>query len=636
MLQAMRDKVMGVLGWIIIGLIIITFALFGLGSYMQDRSRVYAAKVNGAEITPRELQLAYQQQRAQMEEMLGDAYDPALIDDQLLRKRALDALISRRLLLQAAEENGMAISDQLLAAYIHSASVFQEGGVFSEERYQRLLYQQGQTPAGFEHDTRRRLQVEQLVNGLSQTGFVTDTELAQAYRLQEQTRDFAYWIVSAQPFEAEVKPSEEQIEAYYREHSDDFVVPERVRLAYVRLSADRLAQSIEVDEAELEAEYEARQAALKAEEQRRARHILIQVPEDADEEAVAEARQEAEKLLERIREGADFAELAREYSDDPGSASQGGDLGFFARGVMAPAFEKSVFSLQPGEVSDVVRTPFGFHIIKLVDIRAGEVPSLDEMREELTADLKQRAAEDLFYDELEQLTDLSYENPQSLDVAADALGLEIQHSDWLTAEGGPGIGQYPELISVVFSEDVLEAGNNSEPVEVGPNDVIVARVEEREPTQQLPLEKVRDRVTEALRKQMAAEMAQSRGEDLLEKLAQGTPVEELRDVDQASFHRAESVKRSVSGHNPEVVQQVFTLAKPSEGASVDKGFSLSDGGYAVVHLTDVTDGDPAEMSDEVRAQLRRSYENMRRSVAVSTLVESLRAEADIEVPEEQE
>ncbi len=212
MLQAMRDRVMGVLGWIVIGLIIITFALFGLGSYMQDRSRLFAAKVNDVEITPRELQMAYQQQRDQMQEMLGDAYDPALLSDKLLRQRALDALISRELVLQASQDAGMAISDQLLAANIHTAPVFQEDGGFSEQRYQRLLYQQGQTPASFEYDTRRRLQVEQLVNGLSQTAFVTGTELEQAYRLQEQTRDFSYWIISPQPFQATVEISDQQIE----------------------------------------------------------------------------------------------------------------------------------------------------------------------------------------------------------------------------------------------------------------------------------------------------------------------------------------------------------------------------------------------------------------------------------------
>jgi peptidyl-prolyl cis-trans isomerase D len=636
MLQAMRDKVMGVLGWIVIGLIIITFALFGLGSYIQDKSQVFAAKVNGVEITPRELQMAYQQQRAQMEQMLGDAYDPALLNDKLLRQRALDSLIGRQLVFQASQDADMAISDQLLAAHIQSASVFQEDGSFSEQRYQRLLYQQGQSPASFEYDTRRGLQMEQLLNGLSKSAFVTSAEVEQAYRLQEQTRDFAYWIISAQPFEATVAITEQQIDEYYQQHAEEFVVPERVRVAYLRLSGEALADAVEVEEAELQAQYQAKKDALKTQEQRRASHILIQVAQDADQEALDAARNEAQELLDQIRAGADFAELAEKHSDDTGSAPQGGDLGFFAKGVMVPEFEASAFALQPGEVSDLVQTQFGFHIIKLIEVKASEVPEFDAVRAELLTELKQRGVDDLFYEKLEQLTDLSYEHPDSLDTAADALGLEIQHSDWLSASGGTGIGEYPKLMAVVFGEDVLEAGHNSEPVEVGANDVIVARVEEREAAQQLPLDKVRDQISEALRQQLAAQQAQAKGEELLEKLAQGASAEQIEAQDYLSSGQAEAVKRSASGHNAEVMREVFKLARPQQGASVDKGFALSDGGYAVVRLTGVTDGDPARLTDDQRTQLASGYENMRRALALSTLVEDLRKRAEIVIPQEQE
>jgi len=636
MLQAMRDKVMGVLGWVIIGLIIITFALFGLGSYMQDKSRVFAARVNDAEITPRELQMAYQQQRDQMQEMLGAAYDPALLDDKLLRQRALDALISRQLVLQAAGDNGMAISDQLLAARIHAISAFQEDGAFSEERYQRLLSQQGQTVAGFEYDTRRGLQVEQLVNGLSQTVFVTGAELSQAYRLQEQARDFAYWIISPQPFEATVEIGEQQIEDYYQEHAAEFMLPERVRLAYLRLSGEELAGTVDVDEADLEAQYQAKKDALRTQEQRRASHILIQVAEDADQETLDAARARAEELLARVADGADFAELAEKNSDDPGSAAQGGDLGFFGKGVMVPAFEEAAFSLQPGQVSGLVQTQFGFHIIKLTEVKASEVPTLEAVREELLAEIRQREVEDLFYEQLERLTDLSYEHPDSLDAAAEALGLEIQHSEWLDAKGGEGIAQYPNLVAAAFSEDVLEAGHNSEPVEVGANDVIVVRVEEREAAQQLPLEKVREQITGTLRKQMAAEQAQAKGEELLDRLRQGTSLEDIEGQDYVSAGKAEAVKRSATAHNAEVMREAFKLARPEQDAGVDTGVVLSDGGYAVIRLTRVEDGDPAAMSEQVRAQLADSYENMRRSLVLSTLIAELRQRADIEIPQQQE
>jgi len=636
MLQAMRDRVMGVLGWIIIGLVIITFALFGLGSYLQDKGRIYAAKVNDVEITPRELQMAYQQQRAQMEQMLGDAYNPALLDDKMLRKRALETLISRQVLLQAAEANGMAISDQLLAASIQSAAVFQEDGKFSEARYQSLLRQQGLTAAGFEYDTRNQLKTEQLVGGLGQSTFISAEELNLAYSLQEQTRDFSYLLVSAKAFEGSIQPDEQQIQEYYDQHGDEFVVPERVRLAYVRLTDDALIETIEVSDADLEAYYKEKKDSLATQEQRRASHILVQVAADADEETVNAARAKAEDLLAKIRDGADFAELAKANSDDPGSAQQGGDLGFFGKGAMVPEFEASVFSLEPGAVSELVKTPFGFHIIKLVEIRGSEIPPLEQVRGELTAELQAREVDDLFYEHMEQLADVSYENPHSLDAVAEALGLEVQTSDWVTASGGPGVGEYPKLMAAVFSDDVLEAGNNSEPVEIGRNDVIVARVQEREAAHQSPLDDVKEEIVAALKQQLAAQRAKAEGEALLEKLAQGAGMDELKDQDSVSYKHGEAVKRSAPDYDAEVLGETFRLGRPADGAVVDRGLELANGDYAVIRLSKVTDGDPAAMKDDVRTQLTQVFSNMRRAAMLSVMIDDLRANAKIEIPTESE
>jgi peptidyl-prolyl cis-trans isomerase D len=573
MLQAIRDKAMGLLGWIVIGLIIITFALFGLGSYLQDKSQVFVAKVNDVEISPRELQLAYQQQRARMERMLGDAYSPALIDDQMLKQTALNGLIQRQLLLQAAQKDGMLVSDQLLVAQIHAVPAFREDGSFSEEKYQRLIRQQGRLP---------------------------------------------------------VEISDEQIKQYYDQHSEKFVTPERVRLAYLRLSADALSENIQVDEDELVAYYEEKKESLLTQEQRRASHILIQVAAGADEETANSAKAEAEDLLKQIRNGSDFAELARQHSDDPGSAAQGGDLGFFAHGAMVPEFEKTVFSMEVGDVSEPVHTQFGFHIIKLAELRGTEIPALDEVREELIAQLNRRGLSDLFYEQFEQLSDVSYENPDSLDAAADALGLEVQTSDWLTASGGAGIGEYPKVVAIAFSEDVLEAGNNSEPIEVGDNDAIVVRVEQRQAAQATPLDTVREQIVEELRQQQAMEQAQASGEELMQQIKQGALMEDLDEADYITSHKAEGVTRATAAeHNPEVVRAVFKLSRPQAGASIDKGFKLNNGDYTVVHLTAVSDADPASMQEDARSQLEGGLENMRRSVTVSTMTADLRARANI-------
>lgn len=636
MLQAIRDRAMGVLGWVVIGLIIITFALFGLGSYLQDQSRVFAATVNDVEIPMRELQIAYQNQRARMEQLLGDAFNPALIDERTLKRQALESLIQRELILQAAHSARMGISDQLLAARIQAIPAFQEDGRFQEARYQDILARQGQVPAGFEYETRRTLTAEQLVSGLSNTAFVTRPEIARAYRLQDQKRTFDYIQVAAAPMEANIELGEEDIKAYYEENSNQFVTPERVRLAYLRLNIASLGAMVEVDEAELLAVYEKKKQNLKTQEKRRASHILFQVPEDADEAAVDAVNAEVEQVLAQIRNGGDFAELARQHSDDPGSSAQGGDLGYFATGAMVPEFDAAVFAMEVDTVSEPVRSQFGFHIIKLTDIKGSEIASLEDVRVELTEEIKQREIDDLYYEQMERLTDVVYENPDNLEAAADELQLEIQTSEWISAQSGNGIGQYPKVIGAAFSEDVLEAGNNSEPLEVGPNDAIVIRVIEREAAHTTPLDQVKEQVVSAMKKQRAAEAVKARGEQLLAELGQGADMKALAETNGLELRQADAVGRGAPGHTPELVREVFRMPRPAEGAVRDNAIALANGDYAIVRLALVTDADADSMTEAQQAQLRRGFENMRRNEVLAVMVNALRGRAELVIPEDSE
>lgn len=642
MLQAMRDRVMGVLGWFVIGLIIITFALFGLGSYLQNNSRVYAAKVNDTEITPRELQLAYQNQRATMERMLGDAFDPAQVNEQQLKHQALENLINKELLLQAARADGMAVSDQLLAARIHAMSVFQENSEFKQERYQHLLAQQGQTPAGFEQESRRLFTAEQLINGVSDTVFVTNAEVNRVYSLQQQQRSFDYLIVSAEPFKATIEPDDAEVKAYYDQHSDRFMTPQRVRLLYVRLNADVLGKGVEVSDAAVEDYYEQKKSSLQTQEQRRASHILFQLAADADEETVNKTRAEAEKVLQQVRDGGDFGKLAKQYSADPGSSAKQGDLGYFPAGTMVPEFDKAVFAMHVGDVSDLVRSQFGFHIIKLVDIKGSEIPPLEDVRAEMIKEIKQRQVNDRFYEQLEQLTDAAYEKPDSLQAAADALGLEIKTTDWISenAAGGAGdsadIGRYPSVRAAAFSEDVLESGNNSEPVEVGQADAIVLRVKDREAAHPTPIEEVKDKIIAALKQEQAVKAALAKGEQLLQKLQSGATVKDLADAEGLSYHQADAVGRDAPGHNPELLKSVFGLPRPAASKPVERGLVLANGDYAVVQLKVVTDADPAAMTEAQRTQLKAGLENLQRNQTLATLLGDLRRQAKVEIPKDSE
>ena len=636
MLQSIRDKATGIMGWVVIGLIIITFALFGLGSYLQDKARVYAARVNDVEITPRDLQKAFQQQRNQLENQMGDAFDPAKLDEARMKKTALESLIQKQLLLQQSEAEGLTISDAYLAGFIHSIPEFQEEGIFSEERYKRFLLNQGTSPAEFEMDVRKQLLSSQLVQGLSRTSFVTDRDVREIYKLQNQKRDFDLLKVSHMALFGEAEVSSEDARKYYEANPDKFRDPEKVKLAAITLRKADLAEGIDIEPSVLQAYYDEKKQTLAKQEQRRASHILIQLAADADEAAVEAAQKKAADLLQKIRAGESFEALARQHSDDPGSAEQGGDLGFFARGAMVPEFDDRVFSMQTGDVSDPVKTQFGLHIIKLVDIQASKIPSFEEAKAELEQELKNSEAEDIYYSQIEELTDLVFENPESLQPAADALGLEVETTDWVWRGNPAGLGRYPKVINAAFSEDVLDAGNNSEPIEISADEVVVVRVLDRQAESLKKFEDVEGTLLANLKVEKASELAKSKGEELLQQARDGKTLKELEKAEERVFTEARDVTLASPGYSQQLLRNVFQLQKPDTGDALLEGYYLPDGDYVIVNLKAVHDADLDSIPEQDEAQLRKGLENVYQQSTVFALVESLRSKASIEIPDNEE
>lgn len=628
MLQAFNKVIMGWLGWVVIGLIIMTFTLFGLGSYLQDESGRYAAKVNESEISLGELQMASQMQRARFEQAMGEGFDPNLIDTQLIRNLSLQGLIRQRLLLEAARDSGMTVSDELLASNIRAIPDLKVDQKFSEDRYRQLLFQRGQTVAGFESETRRLLAVQQLLGGVKGTAFATARETNEAYVLQNQMRDFAYLTVSAVSFEKMIVPDETQITQYYETHADEFMKPAQVKLQFVRLSAIDLADTVEIDEADALSHYEDNKEALRQQEQRRASHILIIVDDEVPDE---DALRQAEMLRKKIVEGADFAKLAQENSKDPGSSKQGGDLGFFARGDMVSEFDETVFAMQVNELSEVVKSQFGYHIIRLDEVQSSKIPDFPDVKDELIAELKQSAADEQFYELLERLTDLSYENPESLTAAAEDLALDIKTTEWLSATGGEGIGRYPKVLLAAFSEDVLETGNNSEPIEVSASDVIVLRVFDREPSARMPEEDVKERLIAALKVQQAQEKARTIGEELIERVRNGEELDQLAKQDYLSYRIVDAGKRGDVGNDPEVSAKVFKLPKPEMDKNVDTSITKGNGDYVIIQLTSVKTPE-IQAKDGADSDAQTDITELWNSVEVDALVGSLRGSADIKIP----
>jgi peptidyl-prolyl cis-trans isomerase D len=637
MLMAIRDRVMGVVGWVLLGALFIAFAFFGLNSYFTSNAKTYAADVNGVEISMPEYQRAYQQARSRMQTLMGEAFNPATIDEQALKKNALQELIREQLVLQEADHEGYAVSPQLVAAQINSVAAFKgDDGKFSVEKYRQILRQQGMTPAEFEWRLARELKVNQVINGIAQSASVPRQDLERIYQLQAQQRRFDYLKVPVQQAFSQVNISDTDIEQYYAAHSADFMTPERVKIQYVELEADQLQVSGQPDDEELHALYDEHVDRYVKPEQRRARHILVSLPPNAGPDAVKKAREKAESLLARLKKGESFEALAKEASDDPGSASKESDLGFFTKGMMTPEFEKAAFALKKDELSGIVRSAFGFHIIEVTDIEPQQTKPFDEVRDELVKEYQAQERGDLFTEKAETLANKAFEQPDSLQGVADALGLKIKTSDWLTREGGPGIGQNKQVVEAAFGDEVLDTGNNSEPVELGDNHLVVLRILDHETAEQQPLERVKDKVVEKLRDVKARKITADRGGVLLKELQSGKSLTDIASAQKLEFKSSGLIGRNAADPDSQIVSQAFLLPSSADKRQSVTGFALDSGDYVLLQLEEVKDGDLTKLPQTDQLNVRKELDRIIGSTEVGAYTAELKDRAKIVIPEQPE
>ncbi len=633
MLHFIRERAKGFFAWLIFILIVIPFAFWGINSYFEGGGDVSVAKVNDEEIPVQEFQRLLLQERAFRKQLLGDNADPALLDDVLIKRSVLERLVNTTAVAQAAEAAGFRISDAQLRAHIIGNPQFQRDGRFDPQLYARILNSLGMREQAYEAELRRDLLVEQLIGSISDTAFVTPQELDGALRLQYQQRRIAYLVLKADDYLSDEPVADDEVEAYYESHLDRYVIPEQVRVAYLEIAATDLMAGITVDEDTLRKMYEAQRSEFMVPEERRASHILIAVEEGADEAAEAAARQKAEEILQRLKKGEPFEKLAKEFSDDPGSAANGGDLGYFGKGVMVKAFEEKAFAMKVGEISGPVRSRFGYHIIKLTDIRPAHGRDFEEVRATLEQEYRQQKAEEIFFDLTDRLTDLAYEVPDTLEVAAQELGLTIKVSDFFSREQGSGIAADPKVRAAAFSPDVLEAGNNSEPITIAPDHVVVLRVKDHRPLSHRPLDEVRGEIEQALRLQRARERAAEAGEALLQRIRGGEAPEAVAKDAGVQWLTPGFVGRQAQSLPRDIIRHVFTLAHPGQ-TPVFSGKPLSGGDFAVIGLYEVKDGDVAAIAEEERKQWRqRMLRDMGRRES-DAILEAIKQRSEIEIHQE--
>ena len=634
MLLAIRERIMGIVGWVILGILFIAFAFFGLNSYLQSSAENYAVSVNDVEIPVAQHQRAYQQIRARMQDMMGSNYNSTMLDEEVLKKTALQQLIRDELVLQETDTEGFSSSRQQVAARIAAVDAFKEDNAFSKARYERVLGLQGMSPAEFEWRLGRELVTTQFRDGIIKTAAVTTRDLDEAFKIEGQQRRFRYVVLSGESLTDQITLEDNEIEAYFTEHASEFMTPEQVRLQYLELDAATLDPAVEVDDEAIQALYTEKSEQFVTEEQRHARHILVRLPPDADDEAINVARNKAESLQQRLSDGESFEKLAKEESDDPGSASAGGDLGTFGRGLMVPEVDEAVFAMQVGERSEPVKSPFGFHIIELVEIQAEHATPIEEVRAELAEQILAEARSELFYELSELLTDTTYEQPDSLAGAAEALDLEIMETDWVSRSGGEGIVANETVVEVAFSEDVRHDGNNSTPIEIGENHVVVVRLLEHKDPAPQSIDDVREQIQQQLEHEKLQQLAGERGKALLASLNEGVSLDDIAKQHKLEVSDSGLINRNNRNIAPALVQAAFSLQAPVDGGTVYGEYLRSNGDFAILALGTVKQGDFSSLNETNQSQTRNNLARVLGSMEMAAVMDVLNERAVIKIPDQ--
>jgi peptidyl-prolyl cis-trans isomerase D len=633
MLQAIREKAQGWIAWAIVILISIPFALWGIQEYLGVGGEPVVAVVDGDEITQRMLDQRTRDFRESMRFSLGDSYNPRMFDDSMLKPQVLDALVEEMVLSKRAADWNLRTSDAQARGFIASIPAFQRDGRFDQVAYDTAVRNRGMSRAGFEQSVRQEMAVAQLRNGVRETVFVTEQELQTRVRLNEQQRSIRFARVPAAAYRDGVEVTEDKLRSFYEAHPDRYRTPERVKLNYLVLDDQRLKGLVDVSEEALRQYFQDHKAEFIAREERAARHILIAVPAGADEAAEAEARAEAEDVLTRLRAGADFAALAKEHSDDPGSSGTGGDLGWVERGVMVPAFEEAAFALERDALSDPVRTDFGFHIIQVTDIRGGSDAGFEELRDKVEAAYRKFEAENLYFDYAERLAETAYENSASLTPAAETLGLEIKSSDWVTRDGrlAPPLDS-PKVVNAAFSDDVLLEGHNSELIEIAPQRSVVVRVAEHEPAGVKPLEEHRAEIEQDFIERQAAEAAAEAGTKALAALRAGqNSLPEIAEQRGWTFEEPGMIGRDNTELPREIVSEAFSLQPPGSGSARYTGAALAGGDFVVIEVGEALAGELKSLPEARRELLAQQAAGQQADAQMQSLIQSLRERADIEI-----
>ncbi|MDH0137945.1 peptidylprolyl isomerase [Aeromonas caviae] len=626
MLDKLREGAQGKVAKVILGLIILSFALAGVGSYLNGPARTAPATVNGNDISAPALENAYRNERARMESQMGEAFNQLAANPDYMkqfRRGVLDRLIDQALIDDKARSLGLRVSDEQIKQAIVAMPEFAENGKFSNDRYLQLIRRAGMTPEMFRDSLRQDMVRQQLMGAVLGSEFALKGEAEQLDRLYNQTRDLRLIRLAASAYVDGIEVSDAEVEQFYKANSARFMNDETVKVDYLLLDAANLGKNIKVTEQDAQDYYDQHQDRFQRPERRQVAHILI--PFGKDEKA---AEQKAEAVLAKAKAGDDFAALAKADSSDTFSAKKGGELDWFEKGVMDPAFEKAAFALaKAGDLSAVVKSPFGFHIIKLLAVEPAKTKPFVDVMSDTIARLQSEKAKEQFFAEQQKMADSSFENPDSLDLTAEAMGLQVQSTGYFSQADAPAPLNDPKVLSVAFSEQLRDDNTNSDVIELADGKALVLHIMGHQPKAAKPLAEVKEQVITAIKHDKASEVARGKAQGLLDKLKAGENVQADLTALGLKVDTHTGVSRFAQEMDQNLVTQAFRMPHPTDGKPSVELVTEANGDRVVVALDKVNViKEPSQMVSLLQGQLGQG----KAQADYKSLIDELRKAAKIE------
>lgn len=625
MLQTIREKMVGWVIWAVLLLVGVPFAFVGVDSFFLGGGDPVVAKVGDQKIYQSQFDAAFENRYQQLQQLMGENFRPEMFDKARFQQAVLDDMVQESMLRQYSRESGYRAGDDMVFNYISTIPAFQKDGKFDNVTYQEMLSRQGNSPQKFENQLRSSLEIDQMRAAVTETAFVSGAEAALANRLQGQERWLSYVSFEPSKYRDKVNPTAEQLQAKYDADKAAYMAPERIKLAYVELSLAGLPKADAPGTDVLKVMYDAeKDARFTTAEERKARHILVNFGEDKDA-----SQKKVEGLAASLKTGKDFAELAAASSDDSGSKGQGGDLGWIKRGQMPEKLEAPMFALKAGEISEPIETEFGWHIVRVDEIKAQQVRAFEDasVQQELVELYQTRESQKNFQEKQEKLEQLAFENPSSLEPVAKELGLTVQTTDWFTRAGGSGIAANNAVKTAAFSAEVAQDGENSKPISTGEASVVVIRKAEYEAPRQKTLDEVREQVQTALVEEMARARAGMDADEVLKAAQGGKALADAAAEKGAEVYAPGLLKRDAAGTDRGILEALFKLPRPAAGKASFGKTVLGNGNVVVIGLSAVQEPQDATADASALAQLR----DLRAGTEFNTYRKAIEAEVAVKI-----